>query len=133
MSYSNGIQTTYIAAGAAIDTAAVIGRFPALEHPENGGLTGRIVGVMVQCTVQLTGAGPSVISIGDGSDANKFGTISVADTAANARAVVTFTDGETVDSTNGSNRIPADTVITLTSDGGHTAGDGDVYLVVEWS
>lgn len=126
MSYSNGQQTTFVAAAAAIDTAAVIGTFPTIEHPENGGLTGRIIGLMVLCTVQLTGAGPSVISIGDGTDADAYGTFSIADTAAGARAEVTYTPGV-------ASRIPADGIIVLTSDGGHTAGDGDVYLMVEWS
>ncbi len=126
MSYSNGQQVTYVVSGAAIDTAAIFGRFPSLEHPENGGLTGRIVGFNVLCTVQLTGGAPSVISIGDGSDADAYGTITVPDTAANARAAATYAAGVL-------SRIPADSVIVLTSSGGHTAGDGDVYLMVEWS
>jgi len=133
MSYSNGIQTTYFTLAAAIDTAAVTSTWPSLESAQGGGLTGRITGCAVLCTVQLTGAGPSVLSIGDGTDANAYGTISVPDTAAGALAAITYTDGPTVDSTNGLSRIPADSLIVVTSDGGHTAGDGDIYLTVEWS
>ena len=133
MSYSNGIQTTYFTLAAAIDTAAVTSSWPSLDSPNGVGLTGRITGMSVYCTVQLTGAGPSILSIGDGTDANAYGTISVADTAAGAQAVLTYVDGPATDATNGLSRIPVDSIIVITSDGGHTAGDGDIYLTIEWS
>lgn len=132
MSYSNGIQTTYFTLAAALDTSAVFGTYPSLENAKGGGLTGRITGFAVYCTAELTTT-DTLISIGDGTDPNAYGVITVPPTATAAVALVTFVDGPDTDSTNGLSRIPVDSKIVLTSNGGAAAGDGDVYLTIEWS
>ena len=120
MSYSNGLQATYRFPAAAIDTAGVIGR---IAGPD--GKTGRVTSVSVLCTVQLTG-GDSLINVGNSGDADAYGVYTVPATAANARAAGSYAEGV-------ENRVAADSVIEVSSDGGATAGDGDVVVTVEWS
>jgi len=119
MSYSNGFVANYRFPAVAIDTAAVAGRI----YPPSG-MTGRLIDIQVNLTVATTVAA-SALTLGTVADADAYGTLTVPVQAINTgvNGVVLGTD----------KRIDEDTIITLTSDGGATAGDGDVNVLIEWS
>ena len=118
--YDNPIHGTYLFPAAAIDTAAVIGR---LAGP--AGKTGRLVGVSTVITVATTVAA-SQLNIGSASDADAYGTQAIAITAIDG-VITAYTD-----LTSDDNLITADTAVELSSDGGATAGDGDITLYIDW-
>lgn len=128
--YDNADRRVYRFPAAAVDTAAVFGRFigPA-------GKLGRVRGIEFLCTVACTGATNSVVSAGV-NGATLPASISLAAQsqfagqamsavevkAAGAKQVAGVNDVE----------LTADTVVEVASDGGLTAGDGDVIVTVDW-
>lgn len=119
MSYSEGYQSAvYRFPAAAIDTAAVIGN---IVGP--AGKQGKVTGVAYYITVATTVAA-STISIGDGTDVDAYVTMAVP-IASIGDTGNTIVDG--VDST-----IDADSLVVVQSDGGATAGDGDILVYINW-
>lgn len=123
MSYSNGIQTTHIFDGAALDTDA---DFVGGETLPNMGpeLEGRVAAIAVYITVATTVAACriEVGEVGGDEDGYAFLDVPVSSIGDIVNGV---TDGAL------GNRIPG--AFRIGSDGGATAGDGDVVVVIEWS
>ena len=117
MSYGNGISALYRFAAVTFDTA-----FEVFIRGPNGA-EGRLISVTSVVTVQTTGS-DTTIEVGNQSDADAYATQTVA-AAAVETSVAAFTRGA-------DNRIPADTLVTIAGDGGNTAGDGDVCVLIEW-
>lgn len=117
MSYANGISALYQFRGATFDTA-----FEGFIYGP-AGAEGRLISISTVITIDTTGA-TSLVSVGIQADADAFGThvvpIGVAEVSQNA-----MTRGVT-------ETIPADTVVTVQQDGGATAGDGDILVLIEW-
>jgi len=118
--YDSGLEVTYRFAAAAVDTAAVIGRFigPA-------GKTGRIESITSVVTVDVTVA----------ASVNTLDTVAGLTTPI-AHSIPISSAGagksETQAVINAASRLPADTVVVLTSGGEATAGDADIVVVVSW-
>lgn len=129
--YDGGkLSRSYHFQAAAVDTAAVFGRFigPA-------GMVGRVRGIEFLCTVQATGATNSVVSAGN-NGATLPASISLAAQAQFAGQAMTAAElaaagAEVVAGVNDV-ELAADTVVEVASDGGLTAGDGDVIVTVDW-
>jgi len=129
--YDGGkLSRTYRFPAAAVDTAVVHGRFigPA-------GKRGRVRGIEFLCTVACTGATPSVVSAGNNA--------AVAPAAINLIAQAQFAGqamsaselkaaGADVEAGVNDVELAADTTVEVASDGGLTAGDGDVIVSVDW-
>ncbi len=118
--YDEAFHAAYFFPAVAIDTAAVIGR---VAGP--AGKTGRLVGISTVITTATTVAA-SELRVGTITDPDAYGTQAVA--VLSADAVVTLTTDLTTDA----NLITADTVVEMSSDGGATAGDGDVTIYIDW-
>lgn len=118
MSYSNPTTCCYRFPAAAIDTDGEIGR---LTGPS--GMKGRLVDIGYAITVATTVAA-SQINIGDGTDEDAYGYISVpvASIGAVGNGMTRGADEE----------IAADSTVTVFSDGGSTAGDGDILVTIDW-
>lgn len=119
MSYSNPTTITYSFPAAAVDTDAVIGY---LAGPS--GMKGHVAAVITVVTVEVTVAA-AVLTLGVSGDLDAY--VSAASVAIGAAGTVsnTFTRGATVE-------IPADTAVILESGGEATAGDGNVFVVIDW-
>lgn len=120
MDYENPIVQTYVLEKATLSTAAELGGFAG-----PAGKTGRIESISVAVTTATTVAA-TVVSVGDGTDVDKYGTLSVpiasADAVANASVSLTTDD----------NLIPADSFVAVDTDGGCTAGAGTITVIVAW-
>ena len=104
----------------AIDTAAIFGRF---QGP--AGLVGRVRGIEYVLTVATTVAA-SVVSVDTVAGLTVLPTLAVPVQAINLGGSTTAAILAAADD------LPADTIVTVESDGGATAGDGDVIVTVEW-
>ncbi len=122
-SYDNPLRVTYQFLAAAIDAAAIFGRF---QGPR--GLKGRCVSIhyhvvntttddVTEITLD-TAAGLTALTLPICVIPIRTGALGGADTVA--------------DDLPGKADLPADTIIEVTSDGGCTAGDADVYVTVDW-
>lgn len=130
MSYSDPVIVTHVVKAATVSGAAIIARFPT-PVAENGiSLVGRIVSFGAVATTATTVA-VTALSLGDGTDANAYGVITVPITTINTRAALTFVDGPATDSTNGLKEV-ASGLIVVTSDGGSTAGAIDLEITVAY-
>lgn len=118
-SYDNPIVMTYeFLASAAISSEADIGK---ISGP--AGKTGRVLDVTTVVTTGVTDAA-GVISLGDGTDEDAYGTLSVPVSSAGAvkNGLVAGVD-ET---------IPADAAVTVHGGGEATAGAVNVFVVIAW-
>jgi len=123
MSYSNGIQATYVISG--MDFTGAAAEDLVLAGPK--GMTGRVTGMSVLLTTGVTVAA-STIDVGiSGGDLDAYATAAVAIASADAVTGNVVTDGAS------GNRIPADTKFAISNGGGSTAGVGNAVVTVEWS
>jgi len=117
------IQATYELTAASVASAATIGR---ITGPE--GMSGEITSVSAICTTQITVAAGQ-LNLGNGSDADKYGTFSVPLTAANARVdgsySPTWVRGV-------KQKIDIDEVLLVAADGAPTAGAATIFITIEW-
>lgn len=104
--------------GSAVITASV-------KHRVQGppGSTGRLVGMCGVISTTLTGSN-SLIRVGSAADPDAYGTLTLVAGAVGV-AVATFTRGVL-------ERIPADAVVQIDSDGGSTAGAADLTIDIDW-
>jgi len=89
------------------------------------GLRGRIVAVAAVLTTATTVAA-SVVSIGNNSDVDKYATLAV------PVALIDTIHNDFVSLTTDDALIAADTIVTLETDGGCTAGAASVNVVIDW-
>jgi len=89
------------------------------------GLQGRVHSVNAVLTTATTVAA-SVISIGDNSDVDEYATLAV------PIALIDTIHNASVSLTDDDNLIAADTIVTLETDGGCTAGAATVAVVIDW-
>lgn len=124
MSYDNALTMTYKFPAAAVDTAGIMGRFTTPD-----GLQGRIRSIDYVMVAATTAAVTNII-VGISGDTDKFASSVIPVTAINLGASdLTLTE----DATSGEAvMITADADVIITSDGGCTAGDADIYVVVDW-
>ena len=122
-------RRVYRFTSAAVDTAAVFGRFigPA-------GKLGRVRGMEFLCTVQTTGSDSTVTAGVNGATLPAALTIPALAQFAGIAATAAQVTAAGADEVAGVNDVilTADTVIEVASDGGNTAGDGDVTVTVDW-
>ena len=119
--YDGGKQSrTYRFPAAAIDTAAIFGRF---QGP--AGLVGRVRGIEYNLTVATTVAA-SVLTVDTVAGLASPITCPVPVQAINLGGATTAAILKA------GTDLPADTICTVESDGGATAGDGDVVVTVDW-
>lgn len=127
--YDLADRRVYRFPAAAVDTAAVFGRFIGPL-----GKTGRVRGMEYVVTADVTVAAstvtcgvngataPAALTVAVGA-ANTAGAMTAAQVAAAGAAQVAGTNDV---------ELTADTVVEVTSDGGATAGDADVIVTVDW-
>lgn len=118
MSYANGISALY--QFPAIDLATTSEMW--IKGPS--GAEGRLIGVSSVITVTTTTANV-VVTVGTQADPDAYCAVhtipfDVAEVSQNG-----FTRGA-------DERIPADTLISVIQDGGADAGDGDLFILIEW-
>ena len=121
MSYGSPIYTTYRYAAATLSAAATVGRFIGPE-----GKRGRIVGAEVITTTATTVAACALQVGPAGGTATANLDMSIPVTAINLGHQATKAEidaGAT---------MAADTVHNVSSDGGCTAGAGDLVITVAW-
>jgi len=118
--YHNPLRTTHVLTTATLSTLAEIGKF---SGP--AGMQGRVESISVLVSTATTAA-DCLVSLGDGTTLNKFGGVTVPVTSLNgvANTLVSLTDDD--------NLIPADSMVTIETDGGCTAGAGTVTVVIAW-
>lgn len=119
--YDLPLSITYTIAAAAIDTASA----DLLSVAGPAGMSGRVDSIVAVNTAAVTGAA-SLIRVGDDSDNDKFATLSVPVSADNA--VTNNFTGLTTDD----NLIPADSRVIISTDGGATAGDANLFVTISW-
>lgn len=118
MSYSNARSAMYRFPAVNVSSAAVLGR---IQGP--AGAEGRLISIAAVVTTNVT-ANPAVIAVGNSGDADAQGTLSIPVSAAGS-GVNTLVRG--VD-----NRIDADSIVEVSSDGGSTAGAADLLVLIDW-
>ena len=126
--YDNALQTQHDAAAAALDTTATF-----LTFGGPGGKVGRLLDVTIDVTVALTIA-DTLIDIGEsGGDVDAqmadwtlaFTGSAIGDRLVPTRANTVVSLEEGID-------IVADTDTIVQSNGGATAGDGDIRVLAAW-
>jgi hypothetical protein len=118
--YHNPLRTTHVLAAATLSTLAELATF---SGPE--GMQGRVESISVLVTTATT-ADVTIVSIGDGTDVDKYATNTVPIASIDAVA------NTTVSLTTDDNLIPANALFTIDTDGGCTAGAGNITVVVAW-
>lgn len=123
--YDGADSRTYRFPAVAVDTSGVAGRFigPA-------GKVGRVRGIEFLCTVQCTGA-DSDVTVGNNAAANPASLLISAQAQFAGEAQTDAEVKANGDESTG-RELAADTVVEVASDGGLTAGDGDVTVHVDW-
>ena len=126
--YSNGIQTTHVL------SLTTSGTTPAGNIVGPAGRTGRITGMTARTTTGFTVADASVVARTKGGAGNTYASLALPFTGS---AVDDVTSGFVIDDVSDSpthvGRIPADEIVELVSDGGHTAGAAEITVTIEWS
>ena len=121
MSYEHPIYSTYTLPAFALDTTTA-----ALSIRGPSGRKGVLIDLSCVVTVTTT-TNPTVITLGDATDADAYGTLTVAAVTAASTAIYSAVITDTDD-----NMMPADTTIILVSDAGAAAGDGDIVMTIAW-
>ena len=118
--YDNPLRMVY-----QIDAATVSSAADLLKVAGPKGMEGRLVAITTVVTTGVTVAA-SDIDVGDGTTGDKFGTlvlpISAADAVANDPTILTSDDVT----------IPADSLVVISTDGAATAGAVNVSVVIDW-
>ena len=120
ITYDTPFRMSYTIPAAAIDTAAVL-----LSVCGPAGLKGRVSNISGVVTTSTTVAA-SEIQVGTTADEDAYATCAVP--VLTAPAVF----NTLVDLTSDANLIPANSVVEIASDGGATAGDGDIVVTIDW-
>ena len=122
--YDNALRETYSFLAAAVDAAAIFGRFigPA-------GKTGRVVNITAVVTVTTTDAAAE-IAVDTVAGLTTTPILDVPVTVANLG--VSAIPGNVTDGLALASDLPADTICTVESDGGATAGDANIIVTVDW-
>lgn len=120
MAYDKPVHATYTLAAKDISSAATL---MTVVGPK--GKQGRLMGITTALTTATTGAA-SEIRVGNGSDADKFGTLSVP-----VAAIGSVANDATINAVD-DNLMPADTAVVIASDGGSTAGAADIAVHIAW-
>jgi len=120
MSYSNPHTCTYRFPAATLSSAATVGR---LIGPS--GKSGRLVDMAVVTTTATTDAA-TALSIGTEADTDAYGVLTIPVTAINLGVNGVSTAAATTAT------LPADTVVAIATDGGCTAGAGDILVTIDW-
>ncbi len=126
--YSNGIQTTHVVSVTTSGTTAA-GNFvgPA-------GLTGRITGMTSRTTTPFTVADATVVARTKGGAGNTYASLALPFTGSSIDDVTSgFVIDDVSDTPTHVGRIPADEIVELVSDGGHTAGAAEFTVTIVWS
>lgn len=110
--------------GAAIDADAI---FPDGYIIGPAGKRGRLVSIEFTVTIVLTGAGTTTLQVGIAATRAKYGTLAIPTVAADNSV-----HNASVDLTSDANLMPADTAVTVGSDGVTTTGDGIMYVTIDW-
>lgn len=118
--YDGKNRRTYRFPAVAIDTAAIFGRF---QGP--AGKVGRVRGIEYVLTAATTVAA-SVVTVDTVDGLTVPPILNVPVQAVNLGGSTTEALLKAGDD------LPADTVVTVESNGGATAGDGDVIVTVDW-
>ena len=118
--YDGKNRRTYRFPAVAIDTAAIFGRF---QGP--AGKVGRVRGIEYVLTAATTVAA-STLTVDTVAGLTTPITCPVPVKAINLGGATTKA------LLKAGSDLPADTVVTVESDGGATAGDGDVIVTVDW-
>jgi len=118
--YDNPVRMTYAVLAAAIDTA---GTLLVMSGPK--GMQGKVESITFVATVATTDAA-TLLSVGSVGDTDKYATNTV------PVAAIGVVSNTTTILNSDDNPIPADTAVALASNGGSTAGDGNVYVVISW-
>lgn len=121
ITYDQPLRMTYQIAAAAIDTLSA--NLLSIAGPK--GLQGRLEAVVAVNTTAVTAAA-SAVEIGDGTTTDLYGSLSVPISSANvvANTAVVSTLDETL--------IPADSRVVISTDGGATAGDANLFVTIAW-
>jgi hypothetical protein len=120
--YNQPKTGTYNRAAATISTAATL---MTVTGPR--GHKGRLVGIAATVTTNTTGDA-TLITVGNATTANKYGTLSVP--IATAGAAATYNNATITDID--ANIIPADSAVVIATNGGCTAGAADVAVMIDW-
>lgn len=123
--YDNPMTLAYHFPSVAIDTAADFG---VIVGPK--GKIGRLRSISTYITVATTVAA-SEIRVGTAADPDAYG-IQAIPISAIGSVINTITDYTGDQTTGTDDRIPADTAVHFESDGGATAGDGHITVVIDW-
>lgn len=118
--YDSPVRMTYSALAAAVDTAGTV---LIMSGPK--GMKGRVESITFVATVATTVAA-TILSVGSISDTDKYATNTVPVSAIGAvsnTTTILHTD---------TNLIPENEAVALASDGGATAGDGNISVVIAW-
>lgn len=125
MSYSDGIETTHVV------TVTTSGTTAAGNIVGPNGATGRITGMTARATTAFTVADALLTAqVKGGGDS--YGRLPLPFGGAIDDVYSDFDVDDVSDSPLDVGRIPADTVVELVSDGGHTAGAAEVTVTVRW-
>ena len=121
ITYDQPLRMTYTILAAAIDTLSA--NLQSVAGPK--GLQGRLESIVAVNTAGVTVAA-SAIEIGDGTTTDLYGSLSVPVSAVNLVA------NTTVVSTIDGALIPADSRVVISTDGGATAGDANLFVTIAW-
>lgn len=124
-SYDNPVTSTYTAL--AVDIASG-GTLLSVQGPL--GKQGRLVGIGAVVTTDTTVAS-TLVRIGDGSDTDKFGLLSVPVASAGAGFNNATISTNTL-TQNASTLIAANEKVVISSNGGSTAGAADITVTIAW-
>ncbi len=119
--YDQPLVMTYQVDAAAVDTLSA--NLLSIAGPE--GMQGRLESIVAVNTTEVTVAA-SAVEIGDGSTTDLFGSLSIPASAVNAVA------NTAVISTVDAALIPADSRVVISTDGGATAGDANLFVTIAW-
>jgi len=119
VSYANGFTAVYRLENVAVDGAAVIDAI--IIGP--AGLDGRLIDIMTT-VISATTVAVAAITVGDATVTDEYGVLTQAVASADAiQNGMTRGDSEI---------IPADSLVEIGNDGGATAGDVDIVVMIEW-
>lgn len=123
--YDNPVHITYTLAAAAVDASATL-----LSVQGPFGLQGKLVAVGAVVTTAVTVAATE-IEIGDGTDKDKFGslTIAIASSGVGFNNATLSTNTLTQDA---GTLIAANEKVVISTTGAATAGDADVTVTIAW-
>lgn len=125
--YDNPLHITYAFGGVAGEPVDADAIFADGFIIGPSGKKGRLVSITFTVTTVFTGAGATILQVGVAATRALYGTLTIPTISADNSVHNGF-----VDLTTDANLIPADTAITVGSDGGTTTGDGSMTVTIAW-